>query len=111
MGLFKKNKAFATLNLKARLQPTHRGEYYEDDLDKLLKKAKIGTVDGGGTLFTQDEGPLECDVEITYYKEKEQELINLLKTLPAPKGSKLILEDSHEEIGIGDLEGLAIYLN
>ena len=119
MGLFKKKPTdFATLNLNARLQPMHRDAYYEKGLNKVLKKSKIGWVDGGGTMLSKEEGPLECDVDITYYKDKEQELIKIIKDLPVvPKGSKLILGDTDDDIddehtiAVGTLEGLAIYLN
>lgn len=106
-----KNTAFATLNLNARLQPEHRDSYYENNLNKILEKTEIGTVDGGGTTLTDEEGPLECDVDIAYYKDKEQKLIELIKFIPTPKGSKLTLDDTGESIDVGNLEGLAIYLN
>ena len=114
MGLFKKKPMeYATLNLNMRLQPKDRGSYYEDVLDKVFKKRKIGVVDGGGTEFTKEEGPLSCDVNIDYYKDKEEELIELLKQFPTPKGSKLILTGENDErtFDIGNMEGLAIYLN
>ncbi|MDE5755830.1 MAG: hypothetical protein K2I23_01920 [Clostridia bacterium] len=114
MGLFKKKPTeYATLSLNMRLRPIDRGSYYEDILNKILKKGKIGVVDGGGTEFTKEEGPLGCDVNIDYYKDKEESLIELLKQFPTSKGSKLILMGENEErsFDIGNLEGMAVYLN
>lgn len=112
MGLFKKNQMiYATLTLNARLQPEQRYEYYEKMLNKALKKAKLGVVDGGGTMFTEEEGPLECDINIDCYADKKEALLEFLRPVPAPKGSKLIFDDGDEVHEIGDLEGMAVYLN
>lgn len=54
----------------------------------------------------------ECDVELMYYSNREQEFIELFKDLPCPKGSRLIYGNEFEhEIPIGNLEGLALYIN
>lgn len=53
-----------TLQLNARLQPMHRGEYFEDPLDEALQEADLGEVDGGGTMQMQS-GEIEyCDIEV-----------------------------------------------
>ena len=114
MGLFRKKPTeYATLTLNMRLQPEVRGKFYEDVLERIVKKRKIGKVDGGGTSFTKEEGPLECDVNIDYYKDKENELIELIKQFPSAKGSKLILtgENDEKSYDVGNMEGMAIYLN
>ncbi len=114
MGLFKKKKPteLATISLNMRLQPEDRVTYYEEMLEKLFKSRKFGEIDGGGTSFTKEEGPLSCDVNFIYYKDKEEEIIEVLKKMPAPKGSKVLLgEEGDREYEIGDLEGLALYLN
>lgn len=121
MGLFsRKNKGgkkarteiMATLNLNAKIDPMTRGELYEDMIDEVLTKKKIGYLDGGGTLMGEDGMICECDVGLMYYSDREQEFIELLKDIPCPKGSKLIYGDEDEhEIPVGNLEGLGLYLN
>lgn len=111
MGIFKKKMLTATLNLNAKIMPDTRGNLYEDVLEKVLKKKKIGRVDGGGTLLS-DDGIIEnCDVEIEYKQKEEEALLTIIKMLPMPKGSKLILDCGDRKIALGTLEGLGIYLN
>lgn len=67
---------------------------------------------GGGTLLEKDGMICECDVELAYYSEYEQIFIELIKLLPCPKGSRLIYgKDGENEIPVGNLEALALYLN
>lgn len=111
MGLFKKSYVPVTLHLNARLQPMHRDEYYETPLGELIKKSKLGRVDGGGTLLSQEGEPLNCDVEIDCVKGKEEELYAHLKNLPLPKGSSFLICDTEKRYPLGTLEGMGIYLN
>lgn len=121
MGLFsKKNKSEkkarteieATLNLKAKIDPATREKLYENMIDKVLSRKKIGYLDGGGTLVDADGMICECDVELIYYSDCEQEFVELFKKIPCPKGSKLIYgHDGENEIPVGNLEGLGLYLN
>ena len=104
---------YLTLSLNARVMPVDRGTLFEDVIYYALKKLRIGTVDGGGTLMDDATGEIKsCDIEI-YLNEKSdvnyQKLQSILATLNVPKGSFLISEDERQEIG--DLEGLAIYIN
>lgn len=118
-SLFKKKQPppvgqFLVARLNARLQPVHRGEFFEDPLDAVLKKHSLGEVSGGGTMQTKS-GEIEyCDIEIQV-SSSSAEAISLVATtldqLGAPKGSKLTIETSGEEIAFGDSEGLAVYLN
>jgi hypothetical protein len=120
MGLFKKifkkktnsSEWHLTLQLNARIMPLDRGDTFEDPIDQVLKELGIGEVDGGGTLLSKN-GEIEyCDVEI-YLNERSDtnydKLHSFLMQLGVPKGSFLISEDDKKEIG--DLEGLAIYLD
>ena len=112
MGIFKKKATgLATLTLNARLKPEERYEYYEKELTKFFKKGKLGMIDGGGTEFSEENGPMQCDIGIEYYVDKKVIMIQLLQKLPAPVGSKLTFIGLEEEYEIGDLEGVAIYLN
>lgn len=111
MGLFQKKMRTATLNVNARIRPDVRDELYEQPLDKILKEKRVGTVDGGGTMLSDDGMILNCDVEILYKPKKEETLIAIAKLTPLPKGSKLILDDGDREIALGALEGIGVYLN
>lgn len=102
------------VKLNAKLQPMHRGEFFEDPLDEALKKHGCGEVSGGGTMQEQS-GEIEyCDIEIQVPLINEQVLAFLtatLESLGAPKGSKLTVGGSVSEQSLGHTEGLAVYLN
>lgn len=105
---------FLVAKINARLQPMHRGEFFEDPLDVALKAAGTCEISGGGTLQAVS-GEIEyCDIEIQC-SESNRETVNLvmstLESLGAPKGSKLTVESTGEEIAFGSTEGLAVYLN
>ena len=100
------------LRTNARLMPMDRGSIYEETIDYALHQLKIGEVTGGGTSQF-DTGEISgCDVEISLYEKSEEHLKKLksfLEFLGVPKGSVLISDGKTEQIG--DLEGLALYLN
>ena len=107
-------KVFLIAQLNARLQPMHRGEFFEEALDAELKKSQLGEVSGGGTLQATD-GEIEyCDIEVEVSGDPlvaEQTLIRTLEALGAPKGSKLHVEAGDRKMPFGKHEGLAVYLN
>jgi hypothetical protein len=119
MGIFKgllkrkpKPTWHVTLQLNAKLMPMDRGHIFEDTIDHLLRTLGIGEVDGGGSLLSKT-GEIEyCDVEI-YFNERpdedSKEFNILLAHICVPKGSFLISRDDKREVG--ELEGLALYLN
>ena len=102
--------------LNDKLEPIGRYEIYEQPLEEFLKQKWYGEVTGGGTLQTKDGEIKYCDLEIKL-REKEinrqviTDLIHKLEGLGAPKGSKLIIEKTNEEIAFGKLEGLGLYLD
>jgi hypothetical protein len=102
------------VTLNARLQPMHRGEFFEDPLDASLRAANLGEVSGGGTL-QQANGEIECcDIELQVpaaSKEVVDAVLAMLERLDAPIGSKLVVETTGEERAFGKAEGLGIYLN
>ena len=120
-SLFKKKEKkvkvdpqFIAITINARIQPIHRGEIYEDPLDKILAKSSAGEVSGGGTLQSQTGEIVYCDVEIQVNNSSAEtvELIrSSLEKIGVPKGSKIRVEATDTEIEFGSLEGLAIYLN
>lgn len=120
-GFFKKKEKkedvesqFIVVTVNARIQPMHRGEIYEDYLDKILSENSIGEVSGGGTLQYQT-GEIEyCDIEVQVNNSNE-DTIDIIKSslesIGVPKGSKITVEATDTVIEFGSLEGLAIYLN
>lgn len=119
-GIFSKKptpvqEKYIVAQLNDKIMPIDRGDVYEDPLDELLKIKYYGEVSGGGTLQAVS-GEIEyCDVEIklvdTLNKQAVEEIIAKLESLGAPKGSKLIIEETGEQIPFGRLEGMAIYLD
>ncbi|HOY02921.1 MAG TPA: hypothetical protein PLV36_15645 [Zoogloea sp.] len=107
-------KIFFVAQLNARLQPVHRGEYFEDPLNVELKKAECGEVSGGGSLQSKI-GEIEyCDIEIEVngaLTVAERVVIETLEGLGAPKGSKLHIEAEGRQVQFGQAEGIAVYLN
>lgn len=104
-----------TARLNARLQPIDRGEQFEHPLGEALQSAGVGEVTGGGTQLAAEPAGIEfCDVEVRLADASEpvlQKIIELLESLGAPKGSRLIIGSSGREIPFGRQEGLALYLN
>ena len=100
--------------LNDRAQPIHRGELYEDPLNAVLQEQGLGEVTGGGTQLAED-GEIEfCDIEIGLRDAGEATLTAVrtaFEKLNAPKGSKLIVETSGQELPFGLAEGIAVYLN
>ncbi len=122
---FKKKKndtLHITLHLNARLRPLDRGALYEDDMNEILKKYKLGEVVGGGTAQRKD-GEIEyCDIEISLKEEAMEDFICFINRIPIPKGSYLQIDEDtipqgsslqrgKTRIDVGQLEGLALYLN
>ena len=107
-----------TLNLNARLHPMHRYDL-EVALEEILSKHKLGYVDGGGTMQLPS-GEIEfCDIELMLKDNSKESLVSLesiIEKLGVAKGSKLLLwneadEDVWCERPVGNLEGMALYLN
>ena len=102
----------ATLN--ARLQPMHRGEFFEEPLDAALKAHGRCEVSGGGTMGGPSGEIQYCDIEISGTELDAQDIaliVSTLDALGAPKGSKLKIEATSEEVQFGQAQGLAVYLN
>lgn len=107
-----------TLNLNARFQPMHRHDL-EDALEEILSKHKLGYVDGGGTMQSASGEIESCDIELMLKDNTEEGLTSLesiIEKLGVAKGSKLLLwneadEDVWCERPVGNLEGMALYLN
>ncbi|WP_266159023.1 hypothetical protein [Dyella silvatica] len=115
--IFRKKSAppgHVTATLNARSQPLHRGEIYEDPLSELLREYDLGEINGGGTMQAVNGEVEYCDIEIELKSLSEQNLARigkLLEQLGAPKGSRLTVESSGQQLPIGLNEGMAVYLN
>ena len=117
MGLFAKYKqkkqeksVFVLLHLNARLQPVHRVEFFEEVLEELIAKYKLGQFMGGGTLQSASGEIVSCDVEMMIRKDKLEQFLTFLHEMDnIPKGSTMIVGNEEREIGFA--EGLALYLN
>ncbi|WP_375204867.1 hypothetical protein [Hyphococcus sp.] len=107
--------AVITARLNAKVQPIDRGDYYEDPLTDTLQAKGLGEVTGGGTQLSEEPCGIEfCDLEISVHAADEETLaaiIQRLNELGAPKGSRLIVEATGQQIPFGVNEGLAVYLN
>ncbi|MFV0341826.1 MAG: hypothetical protein ACK5JH_02890 [Anaerocolumna sp.] len=117
--LFTRNKVTGELimvRINDKIMPIDRGEIYEDPLDEFLRSNKYGEVTGGGTMQLES-GEIEfCDLEVMISPNKDKELvineiITLLESQGAPKGSLLSIEKTSDQILFGKREGLAIYLD
>lgn len=100
--------------LNARLQPLDRGDIFEDPLDDTLQNTGLGEVTGGGTLQAREGWIRQCDIEMDLPAADAETLRKIaghLEALGAPKGSKLLVEETGTEVPFGTSEGLAIYLN
>ena len=107
---------FIVAQLNEKLMPIDRGIVYEDPIDEFLKESDYGEVTGGGTLQEKTGELSYCDVEIKLAtniidKSVILKIIDKFDSLGAPKGSKLIIEKTKEEIPFGKKEGLALYID
>jgi hypothetical protein len=105
---------FLIARLNAKLQPMHRGEFFEDPLHEVLEAEGFGEVTGGGTM--QDEtGEIQfCEIEIAVPELNTHTASMVAKTLEAlgaPKGSVIQSDSDDNILAFGVCEGLAIYLN
>jgi hypothetical protein len=110
----KVSEQFVVATLNARLQPMHRGEFFEEPLDAALKASGRCEVSGGGTMGSPGGEIQYCDIEISGRElgTKDVDLIvSTLDALGAPKGSKLTIEATGQEVQFRQAEGLAVYLN
>lgn len=105
---------FIVVNLNAKLQPMHRGEFFEDPIDQKIQELSLGAVTGGGTLQSESGEIESCDIEIQVQSvelEAIKSIKNIFESLGAPKGSKITIDPSGSIIEFGVTEGLALYLN
>ncbi len=97
--------------LNARFQPVHR-HLLEDAIDEILQKKGFGEVDGGG-ITQMSSGEIDsCEIVLLLRDTTDdtiRETVNIIDHLGVPKGSQLRYGEN--TVPIGDMEGLALYLN
>lgn len=101
----------ATLHLNARIMPMFRSDL-EDSIDNLLQKNSLGFVLPGGSKLSEDREINGCDINLIIYSidvENIKNIIDLIYPFGVPKGSKFSV--GGQDISIGYLEGMAIYIN
>ena len=99
---------FLVATLNARLQPTHRGEFFEDPLDAALKASGRCEVSGGGTMGGPSGEIQYCDIEVSGAEIGPQDIaliVSTLDALGAPKGSKLKIEASGQKSNLATRKG------
>lgn len=117
LGLFKKkekaNPGVMVVTLKAKLQPMDRGDLEDAFTDVCDSRGIAAQVVGGGTMMLPHGEVDFCDIEIELpdlSDAKVAEVLEILATMLAPKGSFAMLPDG-KRIPFGHHEGLGLYLN
>lgn len=106
--------AFARLNMK--MGPIEVGELFEDPLNKVLKKKKLGEVTGGGTAMLPS-GEIDfvgIDIDLFDAEAGPAAVCEELNRLAAAKGSVLEVtnaDGSKKEFPFGIVEGVGAYIN
>jgi len=77
------------IKIPEKILPLERGKKYEDPINDMLTKAKLGEVSGGGTMLTKEQEIEYVGVDIdTPEPEKTIPLlISKLKEIGAPPGT------------------------
>ena len=101
--------------INARIKPIDRGELYADPLINKLEELELGKVVEEGSNLSDEGEIVSCELHLEVHTLSE-ETISVIKDvlesgLGVPKGSKLIIKSTQEEIEIGRASGLALYLN
>lgn len=108
------NNHFVVAHINDRCQPMDRGAIYEDPLNEVLQSAGVGSVVGGGSQLAPNMEIACCDVQISLNSEGTSAIdliVETLNAMGAPKGSKLIILSSGENIPFGLNEGMALYFD
>lgn len=106
----KNEKIFVILNINGRFSQQSKERNYNKPLGNVLKKHNLGEITGGGIYFDDNGEPNACDIEIELKRCYKDALISFLQELETfPNGSSIVFED--ERLAIGNLEGVAVYLN
>lgn len=106
----KNEKIFVMLNINGRFSQQSKERNYDKPLGNVFKKYNLGEITGGGIYFADNGEPNACDIEIELKRCYKDTLISFLQELETfPNGSSIVFDD--EKLEIGNLEGVAVYLN
>ncbi|MDA6068330.1 hypothetical protein NJT12_01735 [Flavobacterium sp. AC] len=110
------NEYDIVIQINDKVSPLDKRNLYLLPLNELLLEKNYGEISGGGILKEEPGEIIFCDIHIKLFDEKIAP--NILKNIKtcledcgAPKGSKIIIENTHQEIPFGKNEGIAIYLD
>jgi len=104
------------IQINDKVLPIDKRNLYLLPLNELLTQKKYGEISGGGVLKEEPGEIIFCDIHVKLFEEEINEnilkdIILFLENCGAPKGSKIIIEKTHQEIPFGKNEGIAIYLD
>ena len=103
-----------TFTLNARLQPMHRGQFFEDHLEPILADKALGEIEGGGALQSKT-GEIEyCDIVVLVNEPVDANsaaIASALEGFGAPLGSRYVVDGSDDPTPFGVNQGLGLYLN
>jgi len=103
-------------NINDRIGPIDRYITYTEPLEEFLKKKNWGSVLNEGTFLSDNREIACCDIhiELTPIANSKQifsKITALLEELGMPKGSTLTIHKTNEQLAVGKMEGLGLYLN
>lgn len=107
---------YIVVQLNDKITPFEKAKAYAQPLAAFLEAKAYGEIAGGGTAKEEQGEILFCDIQIELAAEKlnydmVHDIIQHLENCGAPKGSKIIVEETNEEILFGKKEGMALYLD
>ncbi|MFZ0596343.1 MAG: hypothetical protein WAM46_05110 [Flavobacterium sp.] len=110
------NQYDIVIQINDKVLPVDKRNLYLLPLSELLMEKNYGEISGGGVLKEEPGEIIFCDIHVKLYDEKItknmlQDIMSFLENCGAPKGSKIIIEKTHQEIPFGKNEGIAIYLD
>ncbi|OMQ10337.1 hypothetical protein [[Flexibacter] sp. ATCC 35103] len=110
------NQYDIVIQINDKVSPADKRNLYLLPLNDFLTSKNYGEISGGGILKEEPGEIIFCDIHVKFHQEEINE--NILKDIMiyledcgAPKGSKIIIEKTHQEIPFGKNEGIAIYLD
>ena len=104
------------IQINDKVSPLDRRNLYMLPLHDFLTDNNYGEISGGGILKEEPGEIIFCDIHVKFHKDEIStavlnDIINFVEICGAPKGSKIIIEKTHQEIPFGKNEGIAIYFD
>lgn len=110
------NQYDIVIQINDKVSPADKRTLYLLPLNDFLTTKNYGEISGGGILKEEPGEIIFCDIHVKFYQEEItdnslKDIMSYLEDCGAPKGSKIIIEKTHQEIPFGKNEGIAIYLD